>query len=282
MNPQGTNIIDYINSKAKYTVGNNVKNYTNLLVPLRPDIEVLAGTWRYSFSTATDVRLSVRSHREGKSQNRIQVQTYLTSRTAEAIASSLEIMSKIYRKNGIELVFGKAIVLTSSEYRVVSPSFTNATTSSLVGRGMADSVNLFFIEDLRGSGSSNILGMAAGIPGSLGIRGSYNGVLINISAHERGSHLDSQLLGETAAHEMGHQLGLFHPSENRGTLFDPLDDTAECPRHNDKNGNGVIDAKECLGRGVENLMFWTSWQGGAQDNLTVDQIKILKKSILTY
>ena len=49
--------------------------------------------------------------------------------------------------------------------------------------------------------------------------------------------LDAQLLGETAAHEMGHQLGLFHTTESGGTQFDILSDTLECQKSTQDNNS---------------------------------------------
>ena len=76
----------------------------------------------------------------------------------------------------------------------------------MVSQGDEDKVNLFFITDYT---DAAYLGNAAGIPGSQGLKGSHNGVLINLSAHKTGGSLNNQLLGETAGHEMGHFLGLF-------------------------------------------------------------------------
>ncbi|HIB93460.1 MAG TPA: hypothetical protein EYO60_04065, partial [Candidatus Lambdaproteobacteria bacterium] len=133
-------------------------------------------------------------------------------------------------------------------------------------------------EDYSGSWSG-ILGNAAGIPGSMGIANSWNGVLNSLSAHASGTTLDSQLLGETAAHEMGHQLGLFHTTESGGTEFDILTDTAECR-------NGKMSAEECEGYGAENVMFWKSWSsssrsaGKKQEVLSNQQQQVLKYSPL--
>ena len=55
-----------------------------------------------------------------------------------------------------------------------------------------------------------MLGNAPGMPGSMGDVNYWNGVLASLNAHATGTALDLQLLGETAAHEMGLQLGLFH------------------------------------------------------------------------
>jgi hypothetical protein len=131
------------------------------------------------------------------------------------------------------------------------------------------------------------LGNAAGIPGSMGIANAWNGVLNSLSAHASGTTLDAQLLGETAAHEMGHQLGLFHTTEQSGTEFDIINDTAECPKSSrDNDSNGQMTAEECEGYGAENVMFWTAWSsasrsaGKKQETLSSYQQQVLKYSPL--
>ncbi|MCH2287995.1 MAG: hypothetical protein MK481_11155, partial [SAR324 cluster bacterium] len=145
-------------------------------------------------------------------------------------------------------------------------------------QGVNGAVNLFFIEDYSGN-LSGILGNAAGIPGSMGIANSWNGVLASLSAHTSGTTLEPQLLGETAAHEMGHHLGLFHTTEQGGTEFDILTDTLEC-------SIGTVSAEECDGYGANNIMFWTSWStasrsaGKKQETLSSHQQHVLKYSPL--
>ena len=123
-----------------------------------------------------------------------------------------------------------------------------------------------------------------GIPGSMKIANSWNGVLNSLTTHATGSTLNSQLLGETAAHEMGHQLGLFHTSESVGTRFDILSDTPECPISRDSNSSGIVSAEECDGYGGDNLMFWTTWSsssqaaGKTQETLSSHQQHVLKYS----
>ena len=216
----------------------------------------------------------------------IPVQPFITGETwsAENISDALSVMSGIYIKNGDTLNMKSIITITETEYSTVSPAFTNITTSSLVKHGSSDAVNIFFIEDYSGSGSS-ILGNAAGMPGSMGDVNSWNGVLASLSAHATGTTLDAQLLGETAAHEMGHQLGLFHTTEYGGNLFDILSDTAECPSSSqDNDSNGIVTAEECDGFGGDNLMFWTSWSstsrsaGKKQETLSSHQQHVLKFS----
>ena len=40
---------------------------------------------------------------------------------------------------------------------------------------------------------------------------------------------DAAAVGQVAAHEVGHYLGLFHTAESDGVTFDIIDDTLECP-----------------------------------------------------
>jgi hypothetical protein len=193
-------------------------------------------------------------------------------------------MSSIYSANGITLTINDTITISDTQYASVSETFTNSTTSALVSQGVTESVNLFFIKDY--SDSEN-LGNAAGIPGSMGIANSWNGVLISLTAHVSGSTLDAQLLGETAAHEMGHQLGLFHTTEKWGTEFDIISDTAECAKSSrDNNDDGLVSAEECDGYGANNVMFWRPWTtssqsaGKKQETLSSHQQHVLKYSPL--
>ena len=194
-------------------------------------------------------------------------------------------MSGIYSDNGITLEINETIAISDTQYSAVSGTFTNITTSALISQGLTGAVNLFFIEDYSGNWSG-ILGNAAGIPGSMGIVNSWNGVLCSLSAHASGSTLDSQLLGETAAHEMGHQLGLFHTTESGGTVFDIISDTVECAISLDNNSNGQVSAEECEDYGANNVMFWTSWStasrfsGKKQEALSDHQQHVLKYSPL--
>ena len=206
----------------------------------------------------------------------ITIQPYITGTiwSASDISVALIIMKRIYSKNGITLTINDTITISDTQYTKVSETFINSTTSALVSQGVTEGVNLFFIEDYS---VSDNLGNAPGIPGSMGTANSWNGVLISLTAHVFGSTLDSQLLGETAAHEMGHQLGLFHTTESGGTAFDILTDTVEC-----RNGN--ISAEECEGYGAENVMFWTPWTtssrsaGKKQETLSSHQQHVLKYS----
>jgi hypothetical protein len=285
--PDGTDILSASSKLYDASSGNiGTSGYANVLVPQSPDFSAKAGTWTFKAYTNDRVSIALRTG-STPSAPTITIQPYITGTTWSAgdISAALSVMSSIYSANGITLTINSTITISDTQYAAVSGTFTNSTTSALVSQGSTAAVNLFFIEDYSGSWSG-ILGNAAGIPGSMGIANSWNGVLNSLSAHASGTTLDSQLLGETAAHEMGHQLGLFHTTESGGSEFDILTDTAEClnstkdvsPR------NGIMSAEECEGYGAENVMFWTPWTtssrsaGKKQETLSSHQQHVLKYS----
>ena len=286
--PDGTDILSASSTPNLYNeasgrLGNS--GYANVLVPQSPSFNAKAGTWTFKAYTNDRVNLALRTG-STPSAATIAIQPYITGTTWSAgdISAALSVMSSIYSANGITLTINDTITISDTQYASVSETFTNSTTSALVSQGVTESVNLFFIKDY--SDSEN-LGNAAGIPGSMGIANSWNGVLISLTAHVSGSTLDAQLLGETAAHEMGHQLGLFHTTEKWGTEFDIISDTAECAKSSrDNNDDGLVSAEECDGYGANNVMFWRPWTtssqsaGKKQETLSSHQQHVLKYSPL--
>ena len=287
--PDGTDILSSTSTPNLYndasgSLGSDVPKagYSNVLVPQSPSFSAKAGTWTFKAKSNDRVKLALRTGTVPSSTT-IVVQPYITGTTWQAadLSAALSIMSSIYSSNGITLTINSTISISDTQYAVVSRTFTNSTTSALVSQGVKGAVNLFFIKDFSSSG---ILGIAAGMPGSMGIANSWNGVLIGLMAHASESTLNSQLLGETAAHEMGHQLGLFHTTEMGGTVFDILTDTPECSNSRDNDGDGKMSAEECEDYGADNIMFWTAWSsssrsaGKKQETLSSYQQKVLKYS----
>ena len=288
--PDGTDILSSTSTPNLYndasgSSGSDLSKagYSNVLVPQSPSFSARTGTWTFKAKANDRVKLTLRTG-SAPSTTTIVVQPYITGTTwsASDISPALSVMSSIYSSNGITLTINSTISICDSQYAAVSGTFTDSKTSNLVSQGVSGAVNLFFIEDYSISG---ILGKAPGMPGSMGIATSWNGVLASLSAHASGTTLDSQLLAETAAHEMGHQLGLFHTTEMGGTVFDILTDTPECPISRDNSSSyGTVSAEECEGYGGENLMFWTAWNtssrsaGKKQETLSSHQQHVLKYS----
>jgi len=291
--PDGTDILSASSTPNLYNeasgrLGNS--GYANVLVPQSPSFSAKAGTWTFKAYSNNRISMALRTG-STPSAATIAIQPYITGTdwSASDISVALIIMKRIYSKNGITLTINDTITISDTQYAAVSGTFTDSTTSALVTQGSTAAVNLFFIEDYPPPPSiwSGILGNAAGIPGSMGIANSWNGVLISLTAHVSGSTLDAQLLGETAAHEMGHQLGLFHTTEKWGTEFDIISDTAECAKSSrDNNDDGLVSAEECDGYGANNVMFWRPWTtssqsaGKKQETLSSHQQHVLKYSPL--
>ena len=266
--PDGNEIMTNLGEFAWRSYG-----YSNVLVPISSNYSAKQGVWSYSVSNYSQLSIGKRTIAIS-SVPTIKVQPYITGTTytSDNISSALTIMKNIYSTNGVILDVLETITLSESKYSQVSYDFTNSVTSEMASKGLADRVNLFFISDYT---DASYLGNSAGIPGSQGLAGSHNGVLISLKAHKKGgSGLNDQLLGETAGHEMGHFLGLFHPTEEYGNEFDPIDDTPKCTI-----GRSTADlcGKE---KGADNLMFWNPWSGGNQDNLTAGQVYVLKRALI--
>ena len=286
--PDASNLLDNTSTPNIYaqTSGFGALSYGggSMLVPYSSSFSAKAGTWSFIASNNDRVYLGLRTG-STPSSTTISIQPYITGTTwsASDISAALTVMSNIYSTNGITLTIKDTITISESQYSTISSSFSNSTTSALISQGSTDTVNLFFVEDQL-SGESAAYGVSGGLPGPMGIASSWNGVLNFLTAHATGTTLNTQLLGETAAHEMGHWLGLYHTSESTGTSFDPLSDTAECPISRDNDSDGKVYPEECDGYGADNVMFWTAWStssqaaGKKQETISSEQKYVLKYS----
>ena len=286
--PDGTDILSASSTPNLYNAASGslgVDRYANVLVPQSPSFSAKAGTWTFKANNNDRVKIITRTGSTPSDNATITIQPYITGTTWSAgdISVALIIMKRIYSKNGITLTVKSTITISDTQYATVSGTFTDTTTSALLSQGSTDGVNLFFVQDQLEK--TSFLGKAAGIPGSMGIANSWNGVLIFLNPHATGATLDDQLLGETAAHEMGHQLGLFHTTESGGNQFDILSDTLECQKSTQNNNSDwKVSAEECESYGAENVMFWTSWSlssrsaGKKQETLSSHQQYVLKYS----
>ena len=135
------------------------------------------------------------------------------------------------------------------------------------------SLNIFFTRAFAMGGA---IGISLGLPGPAGLHGTH-GSGVAFTAEYLGTQAQSSLggqdvdgnvfTGQILAHEVGHYIGLFHTSEDRGAGFDPLPDTPECARI----------SLQCPD--IDNLMF--PYAGASHVSVTPDQEYVVKANPLT-
>ena len=166
-----------------------------------------------------------------------------------------------------------------------------------------DAVHLFLADELTSSANSatqQVAGVDGTIPGPSGVPGGVSsGAVVALGADVEGCsgafdpvHCGSDFLAYISAHEIGHWLGLYHPTEMTGDAFDPLSDTPTCacsacvPAASravcgaSKNPTPVYP-DSCLSNGSScgggrNLMFWIYQDGVSTGELTGQQAGVMR------
>jgi hypothetical protein len=165
-----------------------------------------------------------------------------------------------------------AIIDTADAFEVDEHSQLLSLSKSLPKSNTG--VNFFFVKGFTGWG---LLGKAGGIPGPP-VHGTYgSGVAVSLADYFEGGQDGKKLTAHAMVHELGHQIGLFHTSEQTGSMFDPLSDTPKCA--NDFNGDGMVDFGECIGKGNTNVMFWMAHFDNV---LTEDQKFVIHRNPSLY
>lgn len=137
-------------------------------------------------------------------------------------------------------------------------------------------LDFFFVMGVSVPGVVAKAGAIPGPPLHHGVAGA--GVVVSLANYFGGTKAAAiPVVGLTMAHEMGHQLGLYHTSEGSGLAHDPIADTPECTDDSDQNGK--VEPWECQALGAENLMFWSASTEGA---LTPDQLTVIHRNPALY
>jgi hypothetical protein len=300
--PDGTNVLDEGNEplgEAESDIHFCTYGFCSVVVPKETNVLPTAGTWTAVLvaNTAEDLaEVSVRGLvREGPFEpTTFSLRPFVTTDVVSGaqIEDALDAIATLFDSMyGVTFVVEPIVVIEGGPADLVQ-DFLQPDTAAVMGMGDPDSINLFFARRLLGVGG--LLGIASGIPASHGVAGPFDGLLIHLQNHLDGEgDVVAELLEETIAHEIGHMLGLYHPTESNAAYFDPIADTPECrlfdpsplvtANDHDLDMDGTVYADECADAGGDNLMFWTpgttTGEAVVQRTLTSDQVFVLERSL---
>lgn len=175
-------------------------------------------------------------------------------------------------------------------------------------------VSLFFVDQItepNAPAGTRLIGYDGSIPGVSTFNGTTaGGALVSSGDLSSSSSCGSSFslscgpdqVGETVAHEVGHALGLFHPTESQGASgedFDPLTDTPQClcslcvsasarsgcaDQSNPPAQPTVVDGSSChqgtqACGGADYLMFW-QLSDQSQGNLSPQEGQVMRMNPL--
>jgi hypothetical protein len=153
--------------------------------------------------------------------------------------------------------------------KLATSSLTTLQAAVSAAGARADAVHPVVVRALD-DGNGPVAGYALGLPGPFAADRATAAVLVSAApfASPSTGALDSDGMGTTCAHEIGHYLGLYHTSERDGAVHDPIGDTPECAT----GDSACPDAT--------NVMFWTG--GGARSRLTAEQGAVMRRHPLVF
>ena len=154
-----------------------------------------------------------------------------TAASDAEIMGALAVLQNVYANNtntALNLSVTVATVPTSF-VTVGSQSEMDSLLGGYPSPAAHDAMNIIVVGNIAIPGVSGVLGIAAGIPGPFNRQGTFtSGVLAEYQGDGTGT-----LLGFILAHELGHNLGLYHTSQTSADQTgiigqDPISDTSVC------------------------------------------------------
>ncbi len=275
VSPKGELLFDldnYLTSKVRILPVND--GDFGMLFPNSPRVPLEPGTYRFTIvnenGSGTGEVFALMKKTTGRITNgRLDLNVWFaglpvnasTAPTDSSFQSMMNELKRIYATAGITVDTVRYFDVPDAQANTFAVIDTiDGKDSELrklfeVSRGAPNTaLNFFMVREIKGGGFGfTILGIAGGIPGIPFEQGTNaSGVAVtalNLSQ-------DPASVARTMAHEGGHWLGLWHTTEQKGTMHDPLSDTPECDASRDANKDGIVTSKECQSQGAENLMFW--------------------------
>ncbi len=264
-----------------------------VLVPVSPNLEAAAGTWTLGlYISASDLPTTVSCaaiNRIGDTAATNTVDVNLVFVGVDGLSAGLNaqsgaghegLQSALTTLDDLWSDLGLAVGnVRYTDFDGATDTYTTIEGAEEFGdllRTASDGPELtfFFVQDIDLGDGASILGLSGGPPGVAGYGGtSKSGVVINAADLDASPDEIALIM----AHEGGHFLGLFHPTEKDLTGVDPLDDTPEC---SDSDGDGALTSAECAGSGAENVM-WPTAQVGTATTFSADQGWVVARNPIT-
>ncbi len=254
-----------------------------VLIPVSPSLEAAAGVWTLDmFIDTSDLPTTVTCgmvNRTGdvSAKNKVDVRIVfvgvdgiseaLNATSAEAdegLQSALTGLGELWSSLGVSL--GS---VSYADFDGDVDTYTTVDGAEEFGNLLRTAeddaeITFFLVADIDLGDGASILGLSGGPPGVAAHGGtSKSGVVINVANIVEAPDQVSLIM----AHEGGHFLGLFHPTEKDLSGVDPLADTPECE---DTDADGALTSDECAGNGSENVM-WPTAQVGTATSFSDDQ-----------
>lgn len=245
-----------------------------VLVPSRDDEPFEAGVWRITVDSeqglqgVTVVTKTSDPFRDQVIDLRVHV---VTDGDRLATRTDRDELAEAYRERGEEILSPFGLGVGDLDFVDAPPATVEAFARLDVAdedapalrelcqalteqEGESRRLVLGIVETYVGEGVAGTEGIAAGTPGSAVLPGPTGCVTIAVD-----SGRDLLELATSVWHEVGHNLGLLHTTEEEGEVFDVLGDTPECPAERfDTDDSGFVDAEECAAADGENFMFYDS------------------------
>jgi hypothetical protein len=213
--------------------------------PIRAtDTELSAGTWELSLVTLSLVGSDYYYAGNTPVDLRIQYKTDpdLTEATvtarivyANGVENNTEVVSAVSQAIGYWSDVWDAANITlihdiqNENIDATLPFIGDSAIAQLSANTSEDEILIIIGETV--ANEENLLGISGGIPGSL--VDTNNSVMMVSWLNNAGPDgvfdaMETEMLGVTMVHEIGHYMGLFHPVEIDLNYWDALDDTAYC------------------------------------------------------
>ncbi len=296
VDPGGATIFDDDDPEATAMRVNVEDDFLPMLMPVSPDLDVQAGEHQLTLYVDSDSPVTVSCgavYRVQPVEEETTVDARLVfvgvdgtvdtlnaqyAKTEAVLTAALAEIESVWARAGITLgeVLYDDFSGDTDSYTVIDDDKEFGDLLRTVETPGDRRVTFFFVQDITADDGATILGLSAGPPGAAAMGGtSKSGVVVTTAAWDEAD--PGGFLGRLMAHEGGHFLGLYHPTEKDGSGHDPLGDTPEC---SDGDGDGQVSTSECGSNGADNLMWWAASDGAS--DMSADQGWVMKRSAAAH